>query len=169
MDIPSKYKEIDVFKEGTLLGLFFVLIGILFLIVNAYFPNNWLVAFSIIFLALGIVFLFISIFIPFASRKESSVLLFAWNEMLYLFLGIPLAAICILILPVSIYILFFSGDIFVVGMFCLYFVLSLQLSSLIYTIVSIWLHRRSSGHPVPPKIDKGPIEQLLYRVPSSED
>ena len=169
MDIPSKYKEIDVFKEGTLLGLFFILIGILLLVVNVYYPNNWLVVFAIIFLALGTVFLFMSIFIPFISKKQNSVLLFAWNEILYLFLGLPLAALCILILPVSIYILFFSGDIVAVGMFCLYFLISLQISSLLYTIITLWLDKRSSGHPVPVKIDKGPIEQLLHRVPQSED
>jgi hypothetical protein len=169
MDIPSKYKEIDVFKEGTLLGLFFILVGILLLIINAFSPNNWLIVFGIIFLALGIVFFFMSVFIPFISKRQGSVLLFAWNYFLYLFLGLPLAALCILILPVSIYILFFSGDIVIVTMFCLYFVLSLQLSSLLYTIVTIWMHRRSSGYPVPIKVDKGPIEQLLYRVPLSED
>ena len=169
MDIPSKFKEIDVFKEGTLLGLFFILIGILLLVVNAYYPNNWMVVFAIIFLALGFVFLFMSVFIPFISKKQSSVLLFAWNEILYLLVGLPLTTLCILILPVSIYILFFSGDIIIVSMFCLYFMLSLQLSSLLFTIVTSWLSRKSSGHPIPVKIDKGSIEQLLHRVSLSED
>ena len=169
MDIPLKYKEIDVFKEGTLLGLFFILIGILFIIVNAFIPTIWLIVFAVIFLALGFVFLFMSTFIPYLSRKQSDVFLFAWNEMIYLFLGLPLASICILILPVSIYILFFSGDAIIAGIFCLYFISSLQLSSLIYTGIKIWLHRRSSGYPIPPKIDKGPIEQLLYKLPMTED
>ncbi|MHA1954503.1 MAG: hypothetical protein ACW96U_11220 [Candidatus Heimdallarchaeaceae archaeon] len=169
MDIPSKYKEIDVFKEGTLLGLLFILVGILFIIVNVFISTVWLIVFAVIFLALGFVILFMSTFIPYLSRKQSDVFLFAWNEMLYLFLGLPLAAICLLLLPVSIYILFFSGNISTVGKFCLYFVISLQLSSLLYTVVTIWLHKRSSGHPVPTKIDKGPIEQLLYKTPTTED
>ena len=169
MDIPSKYKEIDVFKEGILLGLFFVLIGILFFIINTFVPINWLILFGVIILALGLVIFFMSTFIPYISKKQSDVIIFAWNEFLYLFLGLPLASICILILPVSIYILFFSGDIVIVGMFCLYFVLSMQLTSLIYTGVQIWLHRRTSGHPLPVKINKGPIEQLLYRIPVTDD
>jgi hypothetical protein len=169
MDIPAKYKEIDVFKEGTLLGLFFILIGTLFFIINAFYPSSWLVLFGVIILALGLIILLMSIFIPFISKRQSDVLLFAWNETLYIFLGLPIAAVCLLIIPVSIYILFFSGDILIVGMFCLYFILSLQLSSMLYTGFQIWLHRRSSGHPVPVKVNKGPIEQLLYRIPASED
>ncbi|NPD89818.1 MAG: hypothetical protein HGN29_13985 [Asgard group archaeon] len=169
MDIPSKYKEIDVFKEGILLGLFFILIGILFIVVHTFIPINWLSVFAVIFFALGFVILFMSTFIPYLSRRQSNILLFTWNEMVYLFLGLPLVSICLLILPVSIYILFFSGDVSIVGMFCLYFVLALQLSSLIYTGVTIWLHRRSSGHPISTKIDKGSIEQFLYKLPSVED
>ena len=169
MDIPAKYKEIDVFKEGTLLGLFFILIGVLFLIINLFFPSNWIVLFGVLILALGLVIFLMAIFIPFISKKKSDVLLFAWNEFLYLFLGLPIAAICILIVPFSIYILFFSGDVIIAGMFSLYFVLSLQLSSMLHTGLQIWLHRRSSGRTIPVKIDKGPIEQLLYRIPVSED
>ena len=91
--------------------------------------------------------------------------MFLWNEFLVLFVGIPLASICILILPVSCVLLFIKPDIVIVGLSCLAFVVGLQFSYLIYTGVKLWLDNRSSGYPVPTKAKKAPIEQLLYKIP----
>ena len=101
--------------------------------------------------------------------KGGKMFLQIWNESLYLFVVLPLASICLLILPVSSYVLFFKGQPQDVLLFSLTFTVVLQFSSLIYSAVKFWLNRRSSGNKVPVKIDKGPIEQLLYKIPSSED
>ena len=63
----------------------------------------------------------------------------------------------------------FGGDPLETWNFSLIFTLSLMASSLIYTGFKIWLENRSSGLNVPEKVDKGPIEQLLYKIPSVED
>ena len=162
------YKQ-DLFKEGVLVGLFFVITSLLLYVIYRFFPTIWLVIFSILALALGGVIFFMSIFIPFSSKKGGEIFLFIWNEFLYVFLGIPLASICILILPITIYLLFFSGSIVWLGFFSAIVTIVLMLSSLIYSGFKIWLNQRTSGLPVPEKAEKEPIEVLLYRRSFSED
>ena len=165
----ARLYEQDIFKEGIIVGLFFLFTSLLLYIINRFFPSILLIIFSLLFLALGSIIFFIALFIPFTNKKGGEILLFLWNEFLYIFLGLPLASICILLLPVSIYLLFFSGNIVWVGLFSLIFTIGLQLSSLIYTGVKLWLNNRVSGFPIPIKPDKEPIEALLYRRPYSED
>ena len=162
------YKE-DLFKEGIVVGLFFMITSLLLYVIYRFFPTIWLVIFSILALALGGVIFFMSIFIPFITKKSGVVFLFIWNEFLYVFLGIPLASICILIVPVTIYLLFFSGSIVWSGFFSALFTIALMLSSLIFTGVKIWLNQRTSGYPIPKKPEKEPIEVLLYRRSFFED
>jgi len=169
MDIPANLREMDVYKEGVLVGIFFILSTILLYILNLFFEVEWLLTFALIFLAIGVVSLFMSLFIPFIGRKKGNMILFIWNEILVLFIGIPLASICILILPVSIVLLFFRPDVATVGLFCLSFVLALQFSYLIYTGVKLWLDNRSSGYLVPTKADKALIEKLLYKISFRKD
>ncbi len=159
----ARLYEQDIFKEGIIVGLFFLFTSLLLYIINRFFPSILLIIFSLLFLALGGIIFFMALFIPFTNKKEGEILLFLWNEFLYIFLGLPLASICILLLPVSIYLLFFSGNIVWVGLFSLIFTIGLQLSSLIYTGVKLWLNNRVSGFPIPIKPDKEPIEALLYR------
>ena len=161
--------EQDLFKEGIVVGLFFMISSLLLYVIYRFFPSIWLVIFSILMLALGGVIFFMSLFIPLIAKKSGVIFLFIWHEFLYVFLGIPLASICILILPVTIYLLFFSGSIVWSGFFSALFTLTLMLSSLIYTGVKIWLNQRTSGYPVPEKPEKEPIEVLLYRSSFSED
>ena len=159
----------DLFKEGIVVGLFFMISSLLLYVIYRFFPTIWLVIFSIIMLALGGVIFFMSVFIPLIAKRSGVIFLFILNEFLYVFLGIPLASICILIVPVSIYLLFFSGNIVWAGFFSTMFSLTLMLSSLIYTGVKIWLDQRTSGYPVPEKPEKEPIEVLLYRSSFSKD
>ncbi len=63
----------------------------------------------------------------------------------------------------------FGGSPIETWMFVVIFTLSLMISSLIYSAIKIWLNSKSSGLPIPEKIDEGPIEQLLYKIPSIED
>ena len=136
---------------------------------SIFFPTFLLIAFSIVFFALAAVVLFMIFFIPATEAKGSAILLYLWNEFLFTFVGIPLACLCILILPVSIYLLFFSGNATEVIIFAAIFTFSLQITSLVYTGIKLWLSSRTSGNRVPDKVDRGPIEQLLHRFPSSED
>jgi hypothetical protein len=164
-----KKNEENVFSEGIFLGFFFLIIGILILVVNIYLSNTWLSAIGYTMLAIAGVLLFMVVLISLMQENGGKALLQIWNETVYLFIGLPLTSICLLILPVSFYLLFFKGEPNDILLFCLTFTVVLQVSSLIYSGVKLWLNRRSSGHKLPVKIDKGPIEQLLYKIPSTED
>ena len=165
----NNFREEDVLKENILFGSLLLLVGSLLLIANITFDNFWLKIIAIVFLAIGGVIIFMILFISFTNEFKSDILTFVWSELLYLLLGIPLASICVLIIPATIYILMFGGDPRDTWVFSVFFTLSLMASSLIYTAVKIWLENRSSGLKVPQKVEKGPIEQLLYRTPSVED
>ena len=165
----KKQKKENIFREGVIVTLFFVSFAAFLLVLNIFFPSFLLIAFSIVFFALAAVVLFMLLFIPTTEAKRSAILFYLWNEFLFTFLGIPLACICILILPVSIYLLFFSGNATEVIIFAAIFTFSLQLTSLIYIGIKLWLSSRTSGNRVPVKVDRGPIEQLLNRFPNSED
>ena len=164
-----KNNEENVFSEGIFLGFFFLIVGILLLVVNQFFRNVWLNAIGFAMLAIAVVLLFMVILISMMQDRGGKILLQIWNESLYLFVGLPFTSIFLLILPVSTYVLFFKGQPQDVLLFSLTFTVAIQFSSLIYSGVKLWLNKRSSGHKVPIKIDKGPIEQLLYKLPSSED
>ncbi len=164
-----KNNEENVFSEGIFLGFFFLIVGILLLVVNMYFNNTWLSAIGFILLAIAAVLLFMVFLISVMQEKGGKTFLQIWNETLYLFVGLPLTSICLLILPVSSYLLFFKGQPRDILIFSLIFTVALQFSSLVYSGVKLWLNRRSSGYRLPIKIDKGPIEQLLYKLPSTED
>ncbi len=165
----KKQRKENIFREGVIVTLSFISSAAFLLILNLLFPAALLVAFSIVFFALVAVVLFMIFFIPATEMKGSAILLYLWNELLFTFVAIPLAIICILILPVSIYILFFSGHATEVIIFAAIFTFSLQITSLIYTGIKLWLSSRSSGNIVPTKVEKGPVEQLLNRFPSLED
>ena len=169
MALRSNFKEEDVFKEGILLGLVFAVVGSLMLTLFSFYDNPWLLAIGSVFLAIAGIALFMVLYISFFNEKRSEVMMFLWNELLYLFVGIPLASICVLILPVTIYILMFGGDPGQTWKFSVIFTLSLMIASLIYGVIKLWIENRKSGLIVPEKIDKGPIEQILYRIPSVED
>ena len=159
----------NIFREGIVVSLFFVSFGVFLIVLNIFFPSVLLIAFSIVFFALAAVVIFMLILIPATEIRGSEIILYLWNEFLFTFVGIPLAAICILILPASIYLLFFSSNTQQVIIFSLIFTFSLQFTSLIYTGVKLWLSTKKSGNKVPSKVDKGPIEQLLNRFPSMDD
>ncbi|MHA1345767.1 MAG: hypothetical protein ACTSVO_04025 [Candidatus Heimdallarchaeaceae archaeon] len=165
----KKQRKENIFREGVIVTLFFVSFVAFLLILNLFFPSILLIAFSIVFFTLAVVVLFMILFITAIEMKGSAIFLYLWNEFLFTFIAIPLASICILILPVSIYILFFSGHSTEVLIFAAIFTFILQLTSLIYTGIKLWLSSRSSGKRIPVKVDKGPIELLLNRFPSSED
>ncbi len=169
MVFRSVFRDEDVFKEGIILGLIFAITGSLMLVLHSFIDNLWLLAIGGVFLALAGIALFMVIYISYFSEKRSEIMMFIWNEFLYLFIGIPMASICVLILPVTIYILMFGGQPDETWMFIVIFTFSLMGSSLIYTGIKIWVENRSSGLKVPEKVDKGPIEQLLYKIPSVED
>ncbi len=169
MTYLDRLYKADLFKEGIVVGLFFMITSLLLYVIYRFFPTIWLMIFSFLALALGGVIFFMAVFIPVISKRSGSIFLFIWNEFLYVFLGIPLASICILILPVTIYLLFFSGSILWSGFFSAIFTISLMLSSLIYSGVKVWLNQRTSGLLVPEKAEKEPIEVLLYRRSFSED
>ncbi|MHA1200347.1 MAG: hypothetical protein ACTSQF_13555 [Candidatus Heimdallarchaeaceae archaeon] len=169
MSLRSKLRKEDVFKEGIILGLFLLVVGLLMIVVHLFIDNLWLLVFGGILIAIAVSSLFMVIYISFFNENKSEITMFIWNEVLYLLIGIPLASICILILPVAIYILMFGGEPRETLMFSVFFTLSLMISSLFYSAVKIWLENRSSGLPIPEKVDKGPIEQLLYKIPSVED
>jgi len=169
MSKRSFFREEDVFKENFLLGLLLLIVGLLLLIIYGFYDNFWLKFVGFGLVAIAGVILFMIVLISYSNEFRSEIFLFIWNELLYLLVGIPLATICILILPVSIYILMFEGDPIQIWKFSSILVLSLMISSLIYTSIKLWLDNRSSGLSVPEKVDKGPIEQLLYQNPSFED
>jgi len=168
MFFKRKRKE-NIFREGVVVTLFFVSFAAFLLILNVFFPAVLLIAFSVVFFALATVVLFMIFLIPAIEMKGSQILFYLWNEFLFAFVGIPLASICVLILPVSIYLLFFSGSTPEIIIFVATFTFSLQVTSLIYTGIKLWLSTRISGNKVPVKVDKGPIEQLLNRFLILED
>ena len=165
----KKQREENIFRKGVIVTLFFVTFAAFLLILNIFFPTFLLVVFSVVFIALGAVVLFMVLFIPAIEAKGSEILFYLGHELLFTFVGIPLASICILILPVSIYLLFFSGNNAEIIVFSVIFTFSLMITSLIYTGMKLWLSSRISGNTVPEKVDKEPIEQLLTRFPISED
>ena len=169
MYFAKRRNKENVFREGIIIGVFFIISGVFLLTLNIFFYSVLLIAFAIVFFSLSLIVLFMTFFIPATDFKATEYFLFFSNELLYSFIGIPIATICILILPVTIYLLFFSGGTREIIIFVLSFNFTLQLSSLIYTSVKIWLNNKSSGNPVPVKIDKGPIEQLLHRFPNLDD
>ena len=164
-----KNNEEDVFKEGIFVGFFFLVVGLLLLVVNSYIYNVWLKTTGIVLIIFAGLILFMVLFISITNEKAGTFLLQLSNESLYVFLGIPMASICLLLMPVSIYMLFFDGTREEILLFSLVFTVSLQLTSLIYSGIKMWINNRSSGHKVPVKTDKGPIEQLLYKIPTTED
>lgn len=164
MAFGSIFREEDVFKEGIILGLLSVVVGSLMFVLYSFYSNPWLLALGSVFLAIAGIVLFMVIYISFFNENKSEIFLFIWNELLYLFIGIPLASICILIIPVTIYTLMFGGDSHGTWVFSVIFTASLMFSSLIYTAVKIWLENRSSGLKIPEKIDRGHIEQLLNKI-----
>ncbi len=164
-----KNNEENVYSEGVFVGFFFLIVGLLLIIVNTFVHNIWLIAIAAVLLSIAAILLFMVVFISILRESGGAVLLQIWNESVYLFLGLPMASICILIIPISIILLFFKVAPQDVLFFSLIFTVSLQLSSLSYSGIKLWLNNRSSGYELPVKIDKGPIEQLLYRIPSSED
>ncbi|MCG3256284.1 MAG: hypothetical protein KAU62_09385 [Candidatus Heimdallarchaeota archaeon] len=164
-----KNNEENVYSEGVFIGFFFLIVGLSLVIVNNYVHNVWVIAIVAVLLSIAAILLFMVVFIAILRERGGDVLLQIWNEVVYLFLGLPMASICLLVVPISIYLLFFKGAPQDVIFFSLIFTLSLQLSSLFYSGIKLWLNNRSSGYELPVKIDKGPIEQLLYRIPSSED
>lgn len=164
----KRQRKDNIFREGVIVTLFFVSFAAFLLILNLFFPTFLLIAFSVVFFALAAVVLFMLFFIPATEAKGSAILLYLWNEFLFTFVGIPLACICILILPVSIYLLFFSGNATEIIIFVAIFTFSLQGTSLIYTGIKLWLSSKTSGSRVPDKVDRGPIEQLLNSFPGSE-
>ncbi len=165
----KRQRKENIFREGVIVTLFFVSSAAFLLILNIFLPTFLLIAFSVVFFALAAVVLFMILLIPAIEMKGSQILFYLWNEFLFTFIGIPLASICVLILPVSIYLLFFSGSAAEIIIFAAIFTFSLQITSLIYTGIKLWLSSRISGNKVPVKVDKGPIEQLLSRFPSLED
>jgi hypothetical protein len=165
----KKQRKENIVREGVIVTLFFISSAAFLLILNLFFPAVLLIAFSIVFFALAAVVLFMLIFIPVTEMKGSAILLYLWNELLFTFVAIPLAIICILILPVSIYVLFFSGHAPEVIIFAAIITFSLQITSLIYTGIKLWLSSKSSGNRVPIKVDKGSIEKLQDTFPSLED
>ena len=164
-----KNNEENVYSEGVFIGFFFLIVGLSLVIVNNYVHNVWVIAIVAVLLSIAAILLFMVVFIAILRERGGDVLLQIWNEVVYLFLGLPMASICLLVVPISIYLLFFKGAPQDVIFFSLIFTVSLQLSSLFYSGIKLWLNNRSSGYELPVKIDKGPIEQLLYRIPSSED
>ncbi len=164
-----KNNEENVYSEGVFIGFFFLIVGLLLVIVNNYVHNVWLIAIAAVLLSIAAILLFMVVFISILRKKGGDVFLQIWNETLYLFLGIPMASICLLVVPISIILLFFKVAPQDVLFFSLMFTVFLQLSSLSYSGIKLWLNNRFSGYELPVKIDKGPIEQLLYRIPSSED
>ena len=164
-----KNNEENVYSEGVFIGFFFLIVGLSLVIVNNYVHNVWVIAIVAVLLSIAAILLFMVVFIAILRERGGDVLLQIWNEVVYLFLGLPMASICLLVVPISIYLLFFKGSPQDVIFFSLIFTVSLQLSSLFYSGIKLWLNNRSSGYELPVKIDKGPIEQLLYRIPSSED
>ncbi|MCE7749700.1 MAG: hypothetical protein GPJ51_15045 [Candidatus Heimdallarchaeota archaeon] len=164
-----KNNEENVYSEGVFIGFFFLIVGLLLIIVNTFIHNIWLIAFAAVLLSIAAILLFMVVLISILRKSGGAVLLQIWNETVYLFLGLPMASICILIIPISIILLFFKVTPQDVLFFSLIFTVSLQLSSLSYSGIKLWLNNRSSGYGLPVKIDRGPIEQLLYKIPSSED
>ena len=169
MAFKSYFREEDVFKEGIIVGFLLLVVGLLMFVIHLFVSNLWLIAIGGVLISIAVISLFMVIYISFFNEKKSDIVMFIWNELLYLFIGIPLATICLLIIPVSIYLLMFGGNPEETWMFSVIFTLSLMISSLIYTGIKIWLENRSSGLHIPEKIDKGPIEQLLYKIPLTED
>ncbi len=169
MAFVYKLKEMNIFREGVFVGLFFILASVLLLTINFFFDVVLLVIFALIFVSLGFVILFMALFIPFIGKKSGEVFLFVWNELVYILLGIPATIICLLIVPVSTYIVFFPGNANKALIYCVVFILSVQLISLIHSGVLIWFDYRKSGLPVPEKPDKGPIEALVKRIVSSKE
>jgi len=164
-----KNNEENVYSEGVFIGLFFLIVGLLLIMVNNFVHNVWVFAITAVLLSISAILLFMVIFISILRKRGGDVLLQIWNETIYLFLGLPMASICILIVPISIYLLFFKGTPQDVLFFSLIFTVSLQLSSLSYSGIKYWLNNRSSGYEIPIKVDRGPIEQLLNKIPSTED
>lgn len=164
-----KNNEENVYSEGVFIGFFFLIVGLSLVIVNNYVHNVWVIAIAAVLLSIAAILIFMVVFIAILRERGGDVFLQIWNEVVYLFLGIPMASICLLVVPISIYLLFFKGAPQDVIFFSLIFTVSLQLSSLFYSGIKLWLNNRSSGYELPVKIDKGPIERLLYRIPLSED
>ena len=169
ISLKSRFNDENIFKEGIIVGLFFLNSGILMYILHLFVTNTWFVILGGISLSIAIITLFMVVYISYFNEKRSEVFMFLWNEIFYLFLGIPLASICILIIPVSIYLFMFKGGVRETWMTIFIFTAILMISSLIYTGVKVWLNSRSSGLQVPEKIDKGPIEQLLYKMPNIKE
>ncbi len=169
MMLLKEQRKENIFREGVIVTLFFVTFAAFLLVLNIFFPTFLLVVFSVVFFALSAVVLLMILFIPAIEAKGSEILFYLGYEFLFTFIGIPLASICILILPVSIYLLFFSGNNAELLIFSVIFTFSLMITSLIYTGMKIWLSSRTSGNTVPEKVDKKPIEQLLNHFPISED
>ncbi len=165
----NKQRKENILREGVIVTLFFVTFAAFLLILDIFFPTFLLVVFSVVFFAIGAVVLFMILFILIIKARGSEILFYLGYESLFTFVGIPLASICILILPVSIYLLFFSGNAFEILIFAVIFTFSLMLSSLIYTGIKLWLSSRTSGILVPEKVEKEPIEQLLDCFPNLED
>jgi hypothetical protein len=103
------------------------------------------------------------------GKRSGEILLFVWNELVYILFGIPLVLICLLIVPVSTYIVFFPGNSNKALIYSAVFILVVQIISLIYSGFLTWLDYRKSGLTVPEKPDKGPIEVLVKRIVSSKD
>ena len=164
-----KLKELDIYREGIFVGFFFILVSALMLTINFLFSADLLIIFALIFVSLGFVILFMSLFIPFISKKSGEIFLFIWNELVYILFGIPVALICLLIVPVSTYIVFFPGNANLALMYCVIFTLVVQLISLIYSGILTWFDYRKSGLAVPVKPEKGPIESLFKRMISSKE
>ena len=169
MSFVYKLKELNIYREGVFVGLFFIIISALLLTVNFFFNVVLLIIFALIFVSLGFVILFMSFFIPFISKKSGEVFLFVWNELVYILLGIPFILICFLIVPISTYIIFFPGNANKALIYCVVFILVVQLISLTYSGILIWYDHRKSGLSIPEKLEKGPIESLFKRMISSKD
>jgi len=164
-----KLKELNIFREGVFISFFFILVSALMLTINYFFNVFLLSLFALIFVSLGFVILFMLLLIPFLDKKSGEIFLFVWNELIYILVGIPIAFICIAIVPISTYIIFFPGNANKTLIYCIVIILVIQIVSLIYSGFLIWLDYRKSGLPVPEKVDKGFIGILVKKMISSKE
>ncbi len=157
-------KKESMYEEGILLCILFFALGIFFLIIEifTYIRTIWLSLLRSVFFAIGVVIIVSMLVFSLLNYKFMSTLLYLWNELLYIFILIPILSFFIFLVPTWVYLSLFNGELRLVIIVVSSWTLGFQLLALVYFVREIITESSiyKSKEKAPEKAYKPPIESL---------
>lgn len=157
-------KKESMYEEGILLFILFFALGMFFFIIErfTYIRTIWLDLLKYVFFALGVIIVVSILIFSLLNYKFITTLLYLWNELLYIFIIIPIISFFVFLVPAWIYLTLFNGELRIAIIVVSSFTLGFQSLAIVYFVTQIIKESSiyKSKEKAPEKAYKPPIESL---------